>query len=202
MRSIAIVVMLAGCNLYLAGSHESPDACVQQGSGSGPASLIDPSTGQCTTIQGWPCSTAFPEWPACSGPCNGLDEPSCLATAQCHAAYIDTTGGSGSATRAYSACWNMIATQPNPNGACAGLDAETCALQHQCASLMLIATDVEHFESCFAASGAGGGCTDPGICYGSVQCNDAPPACPVGTVAGIANGCWSGYCIPTTKCPD
>ena len=41
---------------------------------------------------------------------------------------------------------------------------------------------------------------DPGECTGSVVCNALPPACPMGTVAGISGGCWSGYCIPTTDC--
>jgi hypothetical protein len=66
--------------------------------------------------------------------------------------------------------------------------------------------------------GGGGGCTpeecypeycwsecvddtpDPGTCDGDVYCDALPPACPDGTVPGISNGCWSGYCIPVEDC--
>lgn len=44
----------------------------------------------------------------------------------------------------------------------------------------------------------GGG--DPGACTGDVLCDAIPPACPAGTVAGVLNGCWSGYCIPEADC--
>ena len=43
----------------------------------------------------------------------------------------------------------------------------------------------------------GGG---PGNCYGSVTCNSAPPQCPANTTPGVANGCYTGYCIPVSQC--
>jgi hypothetical protein len=42
--------------------------------------------------------------------------------------------------------------------------------------------------------------SDPGECTGDVLCNAIAPACPSGTVAGIKNGCWTGYCIPQAAC--
>jgi hypothetical protein len=46
--------------------------------------------------------------------------------------------------------------------------------------------------------------TGPGDCTGAILCNAAPPACPTGTTPGIANGCYTGYCIPNIYCgsPD
>src|SRR5262245_32171458 len=41
---------------------------------------------------------------------------------------------------------------------------------------------------------------DPGTCTGIVKCDALPPACPAGTKPGIANGCWTGYCIPEADC--
>ena len=41
---------------------------------------------------------------------------------------------------------------------------------------------------------------DPGQCTGPVNCFITPPVCPAGTTPGIANGCYTGYCIPTNKC--
>ena len=44
----------------------------------------------------------------------------------------------------------------------------------------------------------------PGECTGPVTCNSARPACPANTTAGIANGCYTGFCIPSADCgiPD
>ena len=41
---------------------------------------------------------------------------------------------------------------------------------------------------------------DPGACTGPVNCLTGEPACPTGTVAGILDGCWTGYCIPEAAC--
>ncbi|MBK9070569.1 MAG: hypothetical protein IPL79_06160 [Myxococcales bacterium] len=40
----------------------------------------------------------------------------------------------------------------------------------------------------------------PGNCYGTVLCEMVQPACPSGTLPGIANDCWTGYCIPLAAC--
>jgi len=41
---------------------------------------------------------------------------------------------------------------------------------------------------------------DPGDCDGEVLCDSIPPACPIGTVPGVRDGCWTGYCIPLWAC--
>ena len=200
MRSLLALVALAGCDLYLANAsntNEVDAGCGSGGSGSSGGVLRDPSTGTCQSFAD--CTINVPQWPKCDGPCEGLSECACLANKLCHAAY---TPSSGSGAPVFETCWDVGPDEPSPTAPCAGLDANACADEPTCASLMVVETDVEHFTSCFAAPTSPTGCADPGICYGSVQCNDAPPACPVGTVAGITNGCWSGYCIPTTKCPD
>lgn len=43
---------------------------------------------------------------------------------------------------------------------------------------------------------------DPGECDGEVLCLAAPPLCEEGSTPGIANGCWTGECIPLSSCPD
>jgi hypothetical protein len=47
---------------------------------------------------------------------------------------------------------------------------------------------------------------DPGTgqCTGQITCSSGPPSCPANTTPGIANGCWTGYCIPNAACgsPD
>jgi hypothetical protein len=42
--------------------------------------------------------------------------------------------------------------------------------------------------------------TDPGTCGGAVSCSQPPPSCPANTTAGVANGCWTGFCIPNADC--
>jgi hypothetical protein len=41
---------------------------------------------------------------------------------------------------------------------------------------------------------------DPGSCVGEVACDEEPPECPVDTIPGRRNGCWTGFCIPVAQC--
>jgi hypothetical protein len=41
---------------------------------------------------------------------------------------------------------------------------------------------------------------DPGECTGAITCTTPPPQCPANSTAGIANGCYTGYCIPNADC--
>jgi hypothetical protein len=40
----------------------------------------------------------------------------------------------------------------------------------------------------------------PGLCDGPITCAASPPVCPAGTIAGLADGCYTGFCIPATAC--
>lgn len=42
----------------------------------------------------------------------------------------------------------------------------------------------------------------PGNCYEPALCDMVPPTCPEGTLPGVSNGCYTGYCIPVGECPD
>jgi hypothetical protein len=39
-----------------------------------------------------------------------------------------------------------------------------------------------------------------GDCYGDVFCDSIAPECPPGTLPGISEGCYTGYCIPEESC--
>lgn len=41
---------------------------------------------------------------------------------------------------------------------------------------------------------------NPGTCTSDNVCDIPPPNCPVDTLPGILNDCWTGYCIPTSAC--
>ncbi len=78
---------------------------------------------------------------------------------------------------------------PDPSPTCA---AVTCAPGNACV------------ERCNANGQCWPACVpvnpDPGSCTGNLYCFAMPPACPANTVAGIADGCWTGYCIPSNEC--
>jgi hypothetical protein len=71
-------------------------------------------------------------------------------------------------------------------------DGGSCPDGHQCDSAR---------NTCVPCTGSScGGSKDPGSCNGAVTCGDAPPVCPSGTVPGIADGCYTGFCIPLAAC--
>ena len=181
----------------------------------------DPACGQaCPAAEALP----QPDWATCGGPCDGLAEAQCLATPTCHAAYQD----SPTPTPTYWGCWGLPPSGP-ATGACTNLDAQTCSEHPDCTSLYTSPVNsgpnfVESFEKCnpkpdvtcatidcgtgnecviAAGSGAGVECqpiATGGTC-GGLSCQQTPPVCPTMTTPGIgADGCYTGYCIPTDEC--
>jgi hypothetical protein len=108
-------------------------------------------------------------------------------------------------------CWSVDMSGPVQGGQCAGLDAWECSLHDDCVALHTntcsaptdptdpnsgnIACGIGEFRECAAEAGA-----DPGQCYGGVECDSLPPACPPDSVAGRRDGCWTGACIPVNEC--
>jgi hypothetical protein len=43
---------------------------------------------------------------------------------------------------------------------------------------------------------------EPGNCYEEALCDVTAPTCPAGTLPGVFEGCYSGFCIPEALCPD
>ena len=41
---------------------------------------------------------------------------------------------------------------------------------------------------------------EPAECYAPVVCTAQPPLCPPTATPAVVNGCWSGYCLPTSEC--
>jgi hypothetical protein len=154
-----------------------------------------PPNADCTTTTGitfWTCGGT--EQPTAEGgDCWSLSAESCQQHDDCASTYLGGDTGSASFNQcipepgvvaqctlpcAYGThCEVTCPPCTDPNGACPQYCVETCEPD---------AT------------------TGPGDCTGSITCNDAPPKCPQNTTAGIANGCWTGYCIPDAACgkPD
>ena len=195
--------------------------------GAAVAGQRDPSSGQCVYYGGGgtcddPCApcpatgaadqAAMPSWGYCQSQCTGLDEQTCVGTSGCRAIYTDQCNGQPGCNSApvYSECWLTDMTGPIEGGGCDGLDAYTCSQHDDCVAIHQqdcsggtdpggatpVACTVGGFLSCGAEPGDGGA----GSCTGDVTCDVAPPVCPANATPGIADGCYTGYCIPLDSC--
>ncbi len=204
------VLGLSGCNIY---GDDCEDVYYDQAE---PQEYRNPDSGQCEIRGGGgggyyqdcgdrilPANGAaalepVPDWPECSSHCDGLGEAGCLETDGCQAAYLEDTDCSGDDCTDFYACWTV-----NPvfvdDTACEELLAYECSARDDCARVHQRAAqngsgsdpNVGWFVECASED------LEPawGACSGEVDCAEAGPDCPVGTVAGIKDGCFSGYCI-------
>ena len=200
--SLAVLAVVGGCDMYWnSGPGGEDDICVP--THVAPQELRDTFTGACEEVSG--CSGcgceegggAARELPACSGPCTGLGENTCTATAGCHAVYdADKTG------QHYVACWEPMPFDEHHDGVCSGLDDWSCAAQDNCASVMgPDAGNQTRFDHCIAESGGlcivDVDCGDTQRCDTSV-CHQAPcTSCP--TCGACAPTCY-GVCVPKAAC--
>lgn len=216
---ILALVPVAGCSLYLGGDD---DDCEPWGVGS-PQELRNPETGACEAFGGggWGCDDtpvatadiAAPDWGYCYNQCTGLDEGSCQDAPGCRAVYAgDCPEGLDcfATTYYYAECWDTAPSGPIQGGGCYGLDAQECSRHDDCVAHHYPGPEPEcppnadcdiawpqpaNFEACAPES------TNPdGSCYEQTACDAAPPACPAGTVPGVANGCYTGACIAYQAC--
>jgi hypothetical protein len=77
-------------------------------------------------------------------------------------------------------------------------ESGTCTSDDECGEGMVCDTDRATCVPCDEETCP----SDPGNCYETVLCDEERPSCPLGTVAGVRDGCYTGSCIPTALCPD
>lgn len=193
MRLVTIAA-LAG----VVGCDDNPQCLDYAGPAGAPAyELRDPVSGVCQSFGGYDCADpcrpcpatgiAEPDWAQCYTQCEGLDEATCKTTSACRAVYSGST---------FHECWGTARSGPIQGGNCTGLGAEECSRHDDCVAIHAEGTPIGSFMSCAPEGTA----QDPGSCVGTVTCGTAPPQCPMGTIAGRRNGCWTGYCIPYADC--
>lgn len=143
MKGLVCLLALAGC---FTDSHKCP--AVVNVAKEPAQSLRDPATGQCDPIsypQPYPCDPqcgpcaesggaavgAEPDWGSCFGPCESLDEQTCLGSTTCHTAYLQ---GPGPGAIQFWGCWDLPPSGA-VTGTCTGDDAQTCTEHPDCTSL-------------------------------------------------------------------
>jgi hypothetical protein len=128
---------------------------------------------------------------ACASPCLAFDEASCAGDAECYVARDATAFYSG-ASDSFIGCF-PITRFSFTSLPCAQRDAAECPYDGQCAGLYNMAAG-ESFSECVAPSQIAGSCS------AVPTCSPPPPTCPADRTPGVANGCYTGACIPNALC--
>ncbi|HUH05721.1 MAG TPA: hypothetical protein VML75_27205 [Kofleriaceae bacterium] len=194
------------------------DACLAA-SGCRAAYVSDCPEGQLcgnTTYTFWGCWQTAPSGPVQGGDCSVLDAYECSRHDDCVANHYPSGCGTdalcepgfvGTDIGNFESCAPEGATQPG------------CFEDWECGSGQRCNAQEVCLPSPWACSGGGddeepglvpcddrcyGNCVptdpDPGNCYEAAICDSIPPGCPDGTIAGVKDGCWTGYCIPVANC--
>jgi hypothetical protein len=173
----------------------------------------NPNTGQCDFYGGGgtgacgdfgggsaePAGASLTDWGICNSYCETLTEADCLQAEECRGAYVDPCGDAQcDDDLSFYECWAITPWGGFSDEGCDTYDAEECARHNECSAVhgFGISGGVGDFGYCIDETGP----TDPGSCVGMIACTVDPPDCPEGTVAGMGEGCWTGYCIPLDEC--
>jgi hypothetical protein len=197
-RLIVVCLFLTGCGLYLGGGD---DQCTPTGLYIPAIGYRDPSTGTCVyqssgggqCCGGAPCAyngVDQPDWGMCNSQCDALDESTCIATAACHAAYVQTNSNT---TTSFLGCWQTSSPQP-PSSPCAGLDANGCDGRDDCSMVYTSGNGGQLFSECVAETQGSCG-VDIGCPTGSHCSEQCAPCNGVG-----CSGTCSPTCVPDATC--
>ena len=209
------------CDNYCTGLDEASCLVTTGCRGAYIESCIDETSGLCdyTQARGFYQCWAVDQTGPIQGPCEGLDAWTCSQHDDCVAIHDDTCDyvagdGGGEAPGAPISCLGgFLLCAPENAGRQPECDSDT---DGDCSD----GTHCNHLEVCLpppSGGGGGGGNGDQevpvqcwgycvpddtirGTCYDLAACAIPPPACPEGELPGVANGCWSGYCIPVAEC--
>jgi hypothetical protein len=196
---------------------DDDDDCLEVPTGaedlaSEPAPQRNPEQLTCESFGGFPCnpdcgpcplggeeSQPAVSWGFCGSFCEGLDEKSCEVDPGCRVAKDVACAVSGTCETDFVGCFPT--DQFTTTVACTqALDGQTCSQDPACTAFHrndpcpLDAPCPLQFAFCLP-EGQG-----PGKCFEQAACERLPPQCPSGTVAGVANGCFTDACIPEDLC--
>lgn len=217
MRSLAVAcILLSGCSLYPFGG-DGDDVCEQDLAAAEPQPerRVNPSTLTCEEFATetpcnadcGPCPLSgqgaqyLPPWGHCESACSTMSEAACMSATECRvtrehdAYYVNAPSFEGCYEKSYSVTGDTFDLP------CEMRDAEQCAMGSQCTGLYEMNDGALPLH---APRGEFRGCIDEaqvaGTCLGVVSCRQVAPTCPANTTPGVANGCWTGSCIPNSVC--
>jgi hypothetical protein len=179
---------LGGCSLYYGGASagDPPPPCAA----GAPQPMRDPVTGLCDYYGGSTCPNvgiAEPLRFLCDTACDPLDEPSCLKTAGCHAAYAVA---SAAAVPEFFGCFDTRPLGPREGGACASLDPFGCLAHDDCSAVYVADPTGDAFQRCMPEPSPSDPCAGV-ACPGGSACTatcDAAGTC-AATCAPIPQAC-------------
>jgi hypothetical protein len=225
---IAVLVPASGCSIYF--GDDTGDDClgaVEGDSAPGPG-YRNPDNGTCEYWGGGGCydsgggAQAEPDWASCSTSCEGLDELSCLAAAECRGAYIgwtcppwaDSESDCLPSMNEFYQCWGIAPSGPAEPEDCWGLDAYACSRHNDCSAVYQYVEapgDDGGFQNAVSFVGcqpepAPQGCYSDTECPSGYECTadtecNPPPGCDPdgGTCDSDAPEVCYGQCVPSTN---
>jgi len=134
----------------------------------------------------------LPSWAVCESRCFGYNEEMCLGASGCRVARYRAGYYSQleqDPLPSFQGCYPLD-TNPGAATDCHDLSAQDCSRYDYCTYLV----EFESMGECIRENQIAGRCSD------QVTCTTPPPSCPPDTTPGIADGCYTGSCIPTSYC--
>jgi len=209
----AVTLFTSGCMLFFDDGGRRPEVCDLAEPASAPAPLRDPERLTCESFGGTcnpqcgPCPAVaglapIPSWGVCGDPCEALDEATCAARAECRVVRDARCAIDGNCTTDFLGCFPLDGAADPSVDCFAATDGWACSRSAACTALHVqepcpLAVDAQcprPFGLCVPEG------RSPGRCHDQALCDAAPPACSANTLPGVANGCYTGACIPLALC--
>jgi hypothetical protein len=213
-------IHLAGCYIVFPEHGSGDDVCDNPlpGDGREPASAIaplrNPNTLTCDDFNGGgcnpdcgPCPLALapiPSWGQCFSSCEGLGEAECSTREDCRIVKDAFCAIQGDCFTDFVGCFPTDTFVDTSLDCTTAFDGESCSRNPACTAFhrpkACPLTDpvepecLQEFAFC-APEGVG-----PGLCNAPVACDAIGPDCPPNATPGIADGCFTGVCIPFDLC--
>lgn len=212
----AALALASGCTLVFDGGGGDDDVCAfaEDTPAIAPAPQRNPDTLECQDFGGPICDPACGPCPAvdldlapvstwgfCGSTCEGLAESACAAAPECRVVKDAKCAVAGGCTTDFLMCLPTDQIIDRTTDCLAARDGFTCSKNPGCTAFhyrkLVVAPDATNilaFATCAPEGRA------PGTCYGTVSCLRPPPACPSQHMPAIANGCYTGACLPLAVC--
>ena len=160
----------------------------------GPPTCVPGCGADCPTIDPAPA----PTWGVCGDACEALGESACEAEPSCRVVKDAWCAIAGDCLTDFLGCF-PVDMVPDDEVDCFAADAFACSRSAACTALhrdnsCLSPPCAREFVLCMPEGGT------PGSCFEPAACRALPPPCRDGTTPGVANGCWTGACIPNDLC--